>query len=199
MNIITTARIRLAELYQDSINFISASYDDVGKYFTLASPMGQLLQVSLSLGRMIIYYIEDSITELNINTATRPDSVRGLAVLTGHNPSRGMGARGNIKLTYNGEPLNLYGNTVIVSNHTELVSSRNGLTYTIVLPGNEVRIDLTSINNSVDVNVIQGKIEYQQATGTGDPLQSFNFQNKKGSSIDNFYVNVFVNGKRWEI
>ena len=199
MNIITTARIRLAELYQDSINFISASYDDVGKYFTLASPMGQLLQVSLSLGRMIIYYIEDSITELNINTATRPDSVRGLAVLTGHNPSRGMGARGNIKLTYNGEPLNLYGNTVIVSNHTELVSSRNGLTYTIVLPGNEVRIDLTSINNAVDVNVIQGKIEYQQATGTGDPLQSFNFQNKKGSSIDNFYVNVFVNGKRWEI
>lgn len=198
MNIINTARIRLAELYQDSINFIAASYEDVGKYFTLASPMGQLLQVSLALGRMIIYYIEDSITELNINTAARPDSVRGLAALTGHNPTRAMGARGNLQLTYNGTPLDVYGNTVIIPNHTQLVSNRNGLTYTIVLPGNEVRLDLTSINNFVNVNVIQGKIEYQQATGTGDPLQSFNFQNKKGSSIDNFYVNVFVNGKLWE-
>ena len=199
MDIISTARIRLAELFQDSINFIEASYNDVGKHFTMASPMGQLLQVTLSLGRMILYYVEDSITELNINTATRTASIRGLAALTGHNPSRGMGARGTLRLTYNGEKLNLYGNTVSIPNHMTLVSSRNGLPYTIVLPGNEVRLDLTSINNYLDVNVIQGKIEYQQATGTGDPLQSFNFQSKKGSSIDNYYVNVFINGKRWAV
>ncbi len=197
MDIIRTARIRLAELFQDSINFISASYKEVGKHFTMASPMGQLLQVTLGLGRSIIYYIEDSITELNINTASRPDSVRGLAMLTGHNPSRGMGARGNLRLTFNGEKPDIYGNTVIVPNHMELVSTINGLTYTVVLPGNEVRLDLTSINNYVDVNIIQGKLEMQQVTGTGDPLQSFNFQSKKGSSIDNFYVNVYVNGKRW--
>jgi hypothetical protein len=199
MDIISTARIRLAELFQDSINFIEASYNDVGKHFTMASPMGQLLQVTLSLGRMILYYVEDSITELNINTATRTASIRGLAALTGHNPSRGMGARGTLRLTYNGEKLNLYGNTVSIPNHMTLVSSRNGLPYTIVLPGNEVRLNLTSINNYLDVNVIQGKIEYQQATGTGDPLQSFNFQSKKGSSIDNYYVNVFINGKRWAV
>lgn len=197
MDIINTARIRFAELYKDSIDFISASYEEVGKHFTMASPMGQLLQVTLSLGRMILYYIEDSITELNINNATRSDSVRGLAALTGHNPSRGMAARGTLRLSYNGEKLNLYGNTVVIPNHMELVSSKNGLTYTIILPGNEARLDLTSINNYVDVNIMQGKIEYQQATGTGDPLQSFNFQSKKGSAIDNYYVNVYVNGKRW--
>ena len=198
MSMIKTARIRLAELYQDSINFVKTSYNSVGQYFTMASPMGQLLQVVLNLGRMILYYVEDSITELNIRTASRAQSVKGLASLTGHNPSRGQGARGTLRLTYNGQPIDIYGNTVVIPNYTKIVSSINGLTYTVVLPGEEVRVDLTSTTNFVDVDIVQGTLEYQQATGTGDPLQSFNFQSKKGVSIDNFFVNVYVDGKRWE-
>ena len=196
---IRTSRIRLSELYQDSINFVKTSYQSVGKYFSMASPMGQLLQVILNIGRMILYYVEDSITELNINTASRPDSVRGLAALTGHNPSRGQAARGTLRLTYNGDKIDMYGNTVVIPNYTQVTSSINGLIYTIVLPGEEVRLDLTSITNFVNVDVVQGALEYQQSTGSGDPLQSFNFQNKKGASIDNFFVNIYVDGKRWEI
>ena len=195
---IKTARIRLSELYQDSINFVKTSYESVGKYFSMASPMGQLLQVILNLGRMILYYVEDSITELNINTASRPDSIRGLSSLTGHNPSRGQAARGTLRLTYNGEKIDMYGNTVVIPNYTQITSSINGLIYTIVLPGEEVRLDLTSLTNFVNVDVVQGVLEYQQSTGSGDPLQSFNFQNKKGASIDNYFVNVYVDGKRWE-
>jgi len=193
-----TNRIRFSELYQDSINFIKATYEDVGQYFTMASPMGQLLQITLHLGRMILYYNEDSITELNINTATRPGSVKGVASLTGHNPSRAMAARGTLRLTYNGEKIDLYGNTITIPNYTQITSTTNGLTYTVVLPGEEVRLDLTGINNYVDVNIMQGKLEYQQASGTGDPLQSYNFQNKKGAGIDNYFVNIYVDGKRWD-
>lgn len=199
MSMIKTARIRLSELYQDSINFIKTSYQSVGQYFTMASPMGQLLQVLLNIGRMILYYVEDSITELNIRTASRAQSVKGLASLTGHNPSRGQGARGTLRLTYNGQPIDVYGNTVVIPNYAKLVSSINGLTYTVILPGEEVRVDLTSTTNFVDVDIVQGKLEYQQATGTGDPLQSYNFQNKKGASIDNYFVNVYVDGKRWPL
>jgi hypothetical protein len=199
MSMIKTARIRLSELYQDSINFIKTSYNNAGQYFSMASPMGQLLQVVLNIGRMILYYVEDSITELNINTASRPQSIKGLAALTGHNPSRGQAARGTLRLTYNGEKIDIYGNTVVIPNYAKIVSTINGLTYTITLPGQEVRLDLSSINNFVDVDIVQGTLEYQQSTGTGDPLQSFNFQNKKGASIDNYFVNVYVDGKRWEI
>jgi hypothetical protein len=198
MSVISTARVRLSELFQDSINFIKLAYDDVGQYFTMASPMGQILQVLLNVGRMILYYVEDSITELNILTASRPQSVKGLAALTGHNPSRGVAARGTLRLSYNGQKLDLYGNTVAITNYSRLTSTSNGLTYTIVLPGQEIRLDLTSITNYIDVDIIQGKLEYQQSTGTGDPLQSFNFQSKKGSSIDNFFVNVYVDGKQWK-
>ncbi|HRT02949.1 MAG TPA: hypothetical protein P5513_03320 [Candidatus Diapherotrites archaeon] len=199
MSIIKTSRIRLSELYQDSINFIKTSYNNLGQYFSMASPMGQLLQVMLSIGRMILYYVEDSITELNINTASRPQSIRGLATLTGHNPSRGQAARGTLRLSYNGQKIDIYGDTVIIPNYAKIVSSINGLIYTVILPSQEVRLNLTNINNYIDVNVVQGTIEYQQATGTGDPLQSFNFQSKKGAIIDNYFVNVYVDGKNWTI
>ena len=196
-NIFKSSRIRFSELYQDSINFLSTTYGNVGQYFTMASPMGQLLQIMLNYGRMILFYNEDSITELNMETATRATSVKGLASLTGHNPSRSMAARGTLQLTYNGEELESYASVVTIPNNTTLTNQSNGLTYTIILPGEEARLNLIGPNNYLDVNILQGVIEYQQATGTGDPLQSFNFATKKGSSIDNFFVNVYVNGKLW--
>lgn len=66
-------RIKFQELYKDAVDYIKASYKAVGQKFNTASPFGQILQVVLHLGRMIFYYIEDSITGLNIKTAYRPD------------------------------------------------------------------------------------------------------------------------------
>jgi len=199
MNIFNTARIRITELYEDSISFMKQSYDDVGQYFSMASPMGQLLQVILSYGRMILYYIEDSVTELNIKTASRPQSIRGLVGLTGHNPSRSISARGTLRFNYNGQQLPSNTSIVTIPNYSTLVNNLNGLTYTILLPTEEIRLDVTNVNNFVEVSVVQGSIEYQQATGAQSPLQSFNFQTKKGASIDNYYVNIYVDGKKWDI
>jgi hypothetical protein len=199
-NIFKTSRIRLSELYQDSINYISSTYGTVGQYFTMASPMGQLLQVMLNYGRMILFYIEDSITELNINTASRNASIKGLASLTGHNPSRAMAARGTLSFIVDGAAdLEDYSSVVAIPNYTTLTNKENGLTYTCILPTEEARISLTSITNELVVNILQGTLEYQQATGTGDPLQSFNFSTKKGASVDNYFVNVFVNGTPWQV
>jgi hypothetical protein len=198
MKIFDTTRIRFSELYYDAIEFIKTSYSELGQYFTMASPMGQLLQVMLQYGRMILYYVEDSITELNIKTASRPQSIKGLATLTGHSPSRAIAARGTISISHNGTKLPTYSNILTIPNYTKISSNENGLTYTVVLPGEEAHLDLTSPVNSLDLNIIQGTVEFQQATGTGDPLQSFNFQNKKGSTIDNYFVSVYVDGKKWQ-
>jgi hypothetical protein len=201
MEIFNTSRIRFYELYKDALSFISQTYTNLSQQFTMASPMGQLLQVILGLGRMIMYFIEDSITELNINTASRSSSIKGLTTLTGHNPSRSMAARGLLKLTYKpGAKLDDgLGTTIIIPKYTKLSSSINGLTYTILLPGEEVRLSLTSPTDTIVVNIIQGTLEYQQATGTGEALQSFNFRSKKGASIDNYFVNIYVDGRLWPI
>lgn len=197
MNIFNTARIKLSELYEDSISYLQTVYSSVGQYFSVASPMGQLLQVILNYGKMILYYIEDSITELNILTATRPNSIRGLVSLTGHNPSRAMGARGTLKLNYNGQKTTVYASTVTIPNYSTLSNTQNGLTYTIILPGEEIRLNLTDITNSITCNIIQGVLEYQQSTGSGEPLQSYNYSVKNGASVDNYFVNVYVDGVNW--
>jgi len=199
MKLFDNTRIRFAELYSDALQFLKNSYGDLGQYFTMASPMGQLLQVILHYGRMILFYVEDSITELNIRTASRPNSIKGLATLTGHNPSRAMAARGTLVISHNGKKLPENTNVVIIPNYTKISNIQNGLTYTVVLPGEEAHLNLATVTNTVDLNIIQGTIEYQQATGSGDPLQSYNFQNKKGASIDNYFISIFVDGKKWEI
>jgi len=92
MKIFNTARIKYDELYADAVIFLEEKYGQSRQVFSLASPFGQLLTVILSLGRLIMFYIEDSITELNIYKAQRDSSVRGLSRLTGHNPTRAIAA-----------------------------------------------------------------------------------------------------------
>jgi len=82
---------------------------------------------------MIFYYIEDSITGLNIKTAYRPDQIRGLARLTGHNPGRAIAARGAVRIMYQDTGnLDLNGNVCFIPNKTKLLCAINGSTYTIL-------------------------------------------------------------------
>lgn len=195
-NIFKYNRLKFNELYNDALNFIKQTYQNLGQQFTMASPFGQLLQVILHLGRMILFYIEFSITEMNIRTASLPGSVKGLATLTGHNPSRAIAARGSLRLNVSNNGNSYLGQTVLIPNYTTIVNSLNGMTYTIVLPAENIKMTLNA-NNYIDVNIVQGSIQYQQGTGTGEALQSYNFATKKGDGIDNFFVNVYVNGEKW--
>jgi hypothetical protein len=47
--------------------------------------------------------------------------------------------------------------------------------------------------------MVQGKIESQTFTGTGEPLQTFNAFVKNTNNIDNYYVNVYVNGEEYQV
>jgi len=53
--------------------------------------------------------------------------------------------------------------------------------------------------NYLEANLIQGEIKMQSATGTGEPIQSFNFAERNYQEVDQYYVNVYVNGEPWEI
>jgi len=191
-------RIKFAEMYDDSVTFLEKTYGSVGNYFTNASPFGQLLRVILNMSQMIFYYIEDSITELNINTATRSESVRGLAKLVGHNPTRPIAASGELRLTYNGEIPDIYGNSLIISNYTTLKSGVNNLKYTIFLDSDSTSLELTA-RNSINVKVKQGSIEVQKFTANGDNLQSYNAAIRGGKYIDHYEVTVYVNNEKWKI
>lgn len=192
-------RLKFKELYQDALDYIKASYKAADQDFNTASPFGQLLKVILHLGRMIFYYIEDSISGLNIRTAYRPDQVKGLAMLAGHDSSRPIAARGAIKLTYYGEGNQANeGNMCYIPNKTVIKSLKNGLDYVILFGAANARVTMRR-GNYVEANVIQGEIKMQSATGTGEQLQSFNFAERNYAEVDQYYVNVYVNSEPWEI
>ena len=196
--IFSTTRLKFREMFEDAQAYVEKTYGAVGTYFTNASPFGQLLSVSINIARLVFYYIEDSITELNINTATRPNSVRGLSALVGHNPTRPIAASGDLRLTYNGKPIDIYGNSVLIPNYTRIKDTDSSLTYIIKVDGISTSLELAA-RNSLVVKVLQGEIEVQKFTSNGARLQSYNAAVRGGKNIDHLEVSVFVNNEEWRV
>ena len=191
-------RIRYEELWSDAINWIKQTYNATSEQFTMASPFAQILSVVLHLGRMILYYIEDSITGLNIKSAYRPDQIRGLARLSGHNAGRAISARGAIKLIYKDTGnMDLNNNVMFIPNKIKILSAYTGMTYTVLFGADSAQITLVA-GNYINATIIQGTIKYQSATASGGEFQSYNFTERNYADIDEYFINVYVNGELWD-
>lgn len=197
LKIFSTGRIKFNELYEDALSYLKRIYKANNAEFTVASPFAQIINVLLNLGRLILFYIENSITELNIKTAYHPRSVQGLATLTGHSPFTGIAARGTLNMCFKNSS-NYLGKKISIKNYTKVRNKENGLGYMIVLPSETLELTGGTHDSKIEVAIIQGDIKYQRATGTGEALQSFNFANKNNSTIDNFFLNIYVNGEYWQ-
>lgn len=191
------SRIRLNELYNDSVDFLSEKFKQTGHLFSITSAYGQILSVVNQLMQFVLFYVEDSITELNINQATRPHNIYGLARLTGHNPTRAISATGQVTVGFNGKNNQIPNGIVIIPNQTRIKCSKNGLEYVLDIAQTELRIPLVK-NRSINIPILQGKWEQQLFTGNGQPLQSFMVNMKPNKLIENFNIKVFVNSKEWK-
>ena len=65
--VFTRLSIYVEDILGQTINYLTSKFSQNRVVFTAASPFGQLLLVVENLTQLIFYYIEDSITELNIN------------------------------------------------------------------------------------------------------------------------------------
>ena len=192
---LSTARIRASEMIADTRSYIARVYGRAGELFTTASPFSQILDVLSQISQLIFYYIEDSTVEQNILTANNPESIYGLSRLAGHDSFRGSAAIGEIQVRLNtsagneiaGDALNIPANTIIKA-------EKNGLEYILRTNQDQFRIEKSN-SNYITIPVIQGKIESQTATGTGESLQSFNFIIK--GNTDHHHVRVTVNSELW--
>lgn len=70
MNIFKKNNILINGLLSDTFNFLQSTYNQTSNVFTVASAWGQILFVLQNLSQLILYFIEDSITELNIQEET---------------------------------------------------------------------------------------------------------------------------------
>ena len=52
--------------------------------------------------------------------------------------------------------------------------------------------------NFVEATIIQGVLKYQAATASGGPLPSYHFTERNYAEIDEYFINVYVNGELWD-
>ena len=197
MSFFSKTRLKAIELFQDAFDYLQLTYDQALDVFTPASPFGQILTVVANLGEMIFFYIEAVATELNITRARNIESIYGLSRLTGHDPTRGISARGIIGIRLNtSASVSVNGQYVQILNGSKLQITNNGFSYFLNFDSDYIRLDKSN-RAFTNVELIQGEIETQTFTGTGSPLQSYNLSTKEGT--DQNLVKVKVDGEYWNI
>jgi hypothetical protein len=198
MDLLQKNKAKISDLISQTFDLIQARYSMSNQLFTVASVWGQIIFVLDNLSQFILFFIEDSITELNINQATRESSIYGLATLAGHNPTRAISAKGEVVVTWNGKGFeDIGGGAILIPNNSEIKCVNNGKTYLLKLPQEYLRINLDP-SSKIIASVVEGTIKVNQYTSDGTKLQSFNISARGTSSIENFEVSVKVNGEEWK-
>lgn len=190
--------ISVQMLLKQTINYLTAKFSQSLQIFTSASPFGQTILVLENLSQLIFYYIEDAITELSIIDATRVSSIYSLAQIAGHNPSRAISAGGEISLLTSTKAPEADFDIVIIPNLTRLKSLNNGLNYVLVMPQDNIKFSMKGTDNGTKVNIQQGTVETQTVIARGNPIESFSINSPQNFFVDNFLVNVYVNGEKWK-
>jgi hypothetical protein len=197
MDLLQKNKAKISDLISQTFDLIQARYSMSNQLFTVASVWGQIIFVLDNLSQFILFFIEDSITELNINQATRESSIYGLATLAGHNPTRSISAKGEVVVTWNGKGFeDIGGGAILIPNNSEIKCVNNGKTYLIKLAQEYVRLNLDP-SSKIIASIVEGTIRTNQYTGDGSKLQSYNISSRGTSSIENFEVTVKVNGEEW--
>jgi len=197
-NIFKKNNILINGLLSDTFKILRDMYNQATTMFSVSSAWGQILFVLQNLSQMILYFIEDSITELNMENATRDHSVRSLARIAGYDPGRAVAAQGEISLCWNRSESDAPGGAVIINNYSQIRCQENGKLYSLIFGSDKMTIPLSVNNNDIRVKIVQGTFYTNVVTGNGNALQSFNLPSNSGSYIDQFYVDVYVNDEKWK-
>lgn len=195
--------IRFTEIKADVESFIRNEYNKSGILFSVASPYGQILSVLENLHQLSMMYLKNTITNLDLTDANSNNEriITNAAIMAGHIPTRSISASGTLKFTVKpGVDLEkeVPGAKITIGNKTRLKNTSNGLDYVLSLGSDFVTHKLTP-NYTFYVNVQQGYWASTTRTGNGLPLQTFTVNEVGGNDIDNFAVEVLVNGELWTI
>ena len=181
LKFLSKSRISTQQIITDTRTYLTRIYGQANQLFSLSSPYGQILTVLSEITNLIFFYIEDATVEQNILTAQHPESIYGLARLAGHDAFRGSSATGELKIRLNTSAFNeIDGDALIIPANSIIKAAKNGLEY--ILKTNSDQFVIQKSNpNYIYIPVVQGKIESQTLTGTGEKLQSFNIITKKNT------------------
>jgi hypothetical protein len=195
--------VTFTALKEEIERFLKQQYNKAGVLFSPASPYGQLLYVVENLFQNSILYLKNAINQFDLSSpnSNNPRVIRNTAILAGHIPTRSISASGTLKLTLKTN-INLEntipGQRVTIFNRSLLRNKTNSLDYTINIGSEKVTHRITP-NYSFFLPIIQGKWTSQLFTGTGEQNQTISVSELSAKDIENFNVEVTVNGEVWSV
>ena len=193
---LSRVRIQGDEIFADARAYLNRLYGNVGGVFTPASPYGQIMKVVSNIGMLILLYLEDVAVSNNFITASNIEDIYGTAQLAGHDPYRGVAAKGEIRFKFKpGKESTFDGPHILINDGTLVRCLNNNLKYTVQFATGEVKLKKGEVSFTV-APIIQGEFASQRVQGTGRSMQTFNINIP--NTIDHDNIKVTVNGKLWK-
>lgn len=195
--------IRFTSIKNEIESFLKAEYNKAGILFSNASPYGQILGVLQNLHQLSFLYLKNSMNALDVTVpnSNNPRIVRNAAIFAGHIPGRSISSTGTLRFSVKTDidlEKELPGGKITFYNRLTIKNKTNSLLYSFNIGTEKVTHAVTS-NYKFFVPIIQGKWISKTFTGTGEPLQTLSSNESGQKDIENFNVEVLVNGDMWTI
>jgi len=201
--------IKFSNIKNEIEDFLKTQYNKASVLFSNASPYGQILSVIENLHQLSFLYLKNAITSFDV---TKPQTlnernIKNAAILAGHVPSRAISASGVLRFIVKPDvdvAKDIPNGKIIISNKTTIKNLTNGLFYSFNIGRETITYTVGNSNisgnvsNNFNIPIIQGKWTTNTYTGTGDPLQTLNIVENSKKEIENYNVEVTIDGVLWE-
>lgn len=203
MGIVNFSSISFSGIKSEIERYLKAEHNKAGILFSPASPYGHILSVLENLHQLSILYLKNAINQFDLSqpNSNNPRIIRNAAIFAGHNPGRAISSSGTLKLTLksNADISNdIPGGRITFSNKTLIKNNTNGLDYSLNLGSDKITYTITP-NYIFFLPIIQGKWKQKTFTGTGAELQTISVNEIGQKDVENFNVEVIVNGDIWVV
>lgn len=195
--------IRFTGIKKEIEDFLTTEYNKAGILYSDASPYGQILSIIVNLQQLSFLYLKNAINQFDISLPNSQNEriIRNAAIFAGHIPGRSISASGTLKFTLKPSvdlEKEIPGSRISFANKISIKNKTNGLKYSLSIGNDRVTHKITQ-NYQFFIAVIQGEWKIKTFTGAGASLQTFQLSEIGRKDIENFNVEITVNGEMWTI
>lgn len=186
------------ERYDLSVkNYLTKVLSSIGEKYSNSQIYQIIFNAIKGIMQNAMFYIEDSLSEQNVETAYRKSSLYSLAKVSGFEPYYGSVATGILNCTVQVSKGIQDATKIYISNGTKLVNNTTGYTYICYLPSDYYIIDLSRPLLSNQIKIIQGSWRNAHYISKGEPLETVHITTL--GMYDKEYIEVTVDGKKYNI
>lgn len=195
--------IRFSEIKKSIEDFLKTEYSKASIVFSNASPYGQILGVIENLHQLSFLYLKNSINahDISLPSSLNKRLVRNAAITAGHIPGRAISASGTLRFSLKTDAdleKEIPGGKITFLNRLNIKNKTNSLDYSFNIGTDKVTHKLTS-NYKFFIPIIQGRWVTKEFTGQGVPMQTLSSNESGQKDVENFNVEVLVDGELWSI